>query len=124
MSVGLTTPATVVISGSILSPLHLTSGAIRLRAEAFTQSPDDARALINKANVFLALSGAAENSAGMQGTDEDVKSFFQSVQVKQEGERAVLNASMPYGFLKKMLAESAPELNHPSQAVEVPARAH
>src|SRR5580692_10791454 len=104
MSFGLSTPATVVISGSVLSPLHLASGAVRLRAEAFTQSPDDARTLINKANVFLALSGAAESSAGTQGTDEDVKTFFQSVQVKQEGERALLNASMPYGFLKKMLA--------------------
>src|SRR5580704_11883066 len=125
MSFGLSTPATVVISGSVLSPLHLASGAVRLRAEAFTQSPDDARTLINKANVFLALSGAAESSAGTQGTDEDVKTFFQSVQVKQEGERALLNASMPYGFLKKMLAESSPspEPNQP-QAAEVPAKAH
>jgi len=125
MSFGLSTPATVVVSGSVLSPLHLASGAVRLRAEAFTQSPDDARTLINKANVFLALSGAAESSAGTQGTDEDVKTFFQSVQVKQEGERALLNASMPYGFLKKMLAESSPspEPNQP-QAAEVPAKAH
>jgi hypothetical protein len=124
MSFGLTTPATVVVSGSILSALHLTSGAVRLRAEAFTNSSEDARALIDKANVFLAFSSAAESSAGMHGTDEDLKTFFQSVQVKQEGDRAVLNASVPYGFLKKMLAESTPELGEPSRAAEVPAKSH
>ena len=42
----------------------------------------------------------------MHGTDPDVKAFFESIQIKQEGDRAILNAAMPYGFLRKMLAES------------------
>jgi hypothetical protein len=102
-----TAPATLVISGSALSPLHLSANKVQLRAEAFTGNPEDARALVDKANVFLALTRAAEDSAGMQGTDEDVKNFFASIQVKQEGDRALLNASMPYGFMRKMLANSA-----------------
>jgi hypothetical protein len=109
-------PATVVASGTYLSPLHLKlkADAIHLRAEAFTENEDQARALVDKVNVFLALSHSAEAAVGMHGTDPDVKAFFDSLQVKQEGERAVLNASVPFGFLHKMLAESASELPGPA----------
>jgi hypothetical protein len=60
------------------------------------------------------LSHSAEAAVGMHGTDPDVKAFFDSLQVKQEGERAMLNASVPFGFLHKMLAESASELPGPA----------
>jgi hypothetical protein len=109
-------PATLVVSGTYLSPLHLNlrADAIHLRAEAFTSNPDEARAIIDKVNVFVALTHSAETSVGMHGTDADVKSFFDSLQVKQDGDRAVLNAAVPYGFLKKMLAESGPEIAEPA----------
>jgi hypothetical protein len=55
----------------------------------------------------------------MHGTDPDVKSFFESIEVKQEGDRAVLNAALPFGFLRKMLAESGPELRDPSSPAPV-----
>jgi hypothetical protein len=119
----LSSPMTVVISGSALSPLHLNAGKVQLRAEAFTQSPDDARSIIDKANAFVAMTHAAEDSAGTHGTDQDVKSFFESIQVKQEGNRAVLNAAMPYGFLRNMLAETGAEGNDPSTNPE-PAPTH
>ncbi|MFZ0199469.1 MAG: hypothetical protein WB523_09690 [Candidatus Sulfotelmatobacter sp.] len=108
-------PATLVVSGSYLSPLHLNlrAGAIRLRAEAFTENPEQARALLDKANIFVALTHSAETSVGMHGTDPDVKAFFESIQTKQEGDRAILNAAMPYGFLRKMLAESTTDLPGP-----------
>jgi hypothetical protein len=111
-------PATVVVSGSYLSPLHLKlrADAVRFRAEAFTGNPEEARALIDKVNVFVALTHTGETAVGMHGTDPDVKSFFESIEVKQEGDRAVLNASLPFGFLRKMLAESGPELSEPSSA--------
>jgi hypothetical protein len=107
-----------VVSGTYLSPLHLNlrADAIRLRAEAFTGNPDEARAIIDKVNVFVALTHSAETSVGMHGTDADVKSFFDSLQVKQDGDRAVLNAAVPFGFLKKMLAESGPEMAEPAPA--------
>ena len=102
-------PATVVASASFLSPLHLRPDSVHLRAEAFTGSPDAAHAIVDKVSVFIALSHAAEMSVGTRGPDPDVKAFFDSVQVKQDGERAVLNATVSPGFLRKALAEAAPE---------------
>jgi hypothetical protein len=108
------TPATLVVSGTYRSPLHLTADAVHLRAEAFTGSSEEARAIIDKVNVFVALTHTGETAVGMHGADPDVKSFFESIEVKQEGNRAVLNAALPFGFLRKMLAESGPELTDPS----------
>ena len=95
-------PATMVISARYLRTLHL-------RVEAIAGSPDDARAIADKVNVFLAISHSAENSVGTHGTDPDVKAFFDSVQVKQDDDRAVLSAIVPPGFVHKALAEAAPE---------------
>jgi hypothetical protein len=103
-------PAAVVVSGSYLSPLNLIKAeAVHVRAEAFTQSLDDARGIADKVTVFLALSHNAENAVGTHGTDPDVKAFFDSLKVKQEGDRAVLTAAMPPGFLRKALAETSSE---------------
>jgi len=110
------TPATLVISASGLNPLHPMSLAVHLRAEAFTQSPDEARAITDKANVFMAMTHAAETSVGTHGSDADVKALFDSLQIKQEGNHVVLTAAMPFGFLHKMLSGSAPELGEPSGA--------
>ncbi len=115
------TPATIVASGSFLSPLHLRPDSVHLRAEAFTDSPDAARALVDKVSVFIALTHAAETSIGTQGPDADVKAFFDSVQVKQEGERALLNATVSPGFLRKALAEAAPEAT-PAEPTPAPAK--
>jgi len=60
-------PATLVVSGSYLSPLHLRADAIHLRAEAFTRSPAEARAITDKVNVFVALTRSAENFVGSHG---------------------------------------------------------
>jgi hypothetical protein len=107
-------PATVVISGSYLSPLHLIPEAIHIRAEAFTQSADNAREIADKLTAFVAITHSAEVSAGTHGTDADVKALFDSVKVKQEGERAVLTAAMPFGFLRKMSSGAQPEPNEPA----------
>ena len=117
-------PTTLVVSGTYLSPLHLNlrANAIHVRAEAFTENPDEARSIIDKVNVFVALTHTAEISLGTHGTDPDVKSFFESLQVKQDGNRAVLNAAVPFGFLRKMMAESGPEWTEPAGPTEVPAK--
>ena len=107
-------PATLVISGSALSPLHPRANAVHVRAEAFTQSPDEARDIADKVNVFIALTRSAESSVGARGTDADVKAFFDSLQAKQEGERALVTATVPSGFLRKMLSGSSPELSDPT----------
>jgi hypothetical protein len=98
-----TKPATLVVSASALSPLHPTSNAVHLRAEAFTQSPDEARGIADKVNIFLALTRSAETAVGTHGTDADVKALFDSVQVKQDGDRAALTAVIPVSFVHKAL---------------------
>ncbi len=105
-------PATVVFSARYIRAVHL-------RVEALTSGEEDARAIADKANVFLALSHSAEISVGNRGTDPDVKAFFDSVEIKQEGDRAVLSAAVPPGFLHKMLAAQS-DSNSPASPPQAP----
>lgn len=100
-------PADLVVSASY-NPLHLPlrAGVLHLRAEAWTASVDDARVLVDKANVFLAMFRSAEVSVGQGGPDPDVKTFFDSLQVREENSRAVLLATVPSGIFHK-LADSS-----------------
>jgi hypothetical protein len=110
-------PADLVISASY-NPLHLPlhAGALHLRAEALAGSADDARNIGEQLNVFLALFHGAETSVGARGNDPDVKAFFDSLQVRQEGERTILNATMPLGFLRKVFnPEDLPFSDQPSR---------
>jgi hypothetical protein len=100
-------PAVAVISARYLPTFQ--ASALHLRADAFTDSPDTARALTEKTTAFLNLFHAAEGSVGTQGTDADVKAFFQSLEVAQAGDRATLTAIVPAGFLRKALAEAPPQ---------------
>ena len=106
-------PANVVISASY-SPMHLPlrPGSIHLRGEAITNSAEDAQTIAEKLGVFLRMFHAAE--AGSGGNDPDVKAAFDSLQVRRDGERAVLTATIPPGFLRKMFSDtSAGELSLP-----------
>lgn len=100
-------PAVAVISGRYIRALHL-------RAEAFTESEPDAQAITEKLAAFLNIFHAAETSVGSQGTDADVKAFFESLKVEQSGERAILTATVPPGFLRKVLAETSPQVQAPA----------
>src|ERR1700736_170551 len=97
--------ADLVISASY-SPLHLPlrPGSLHVRAEALAGTSDDARSIADKLNVFLAMFHSAEGSVGSQGSDPDVKALFDTLQVRQEGERAILSATLPIGFLRKVLS--------------------
>lgn len=101
-------PADLVISASY-NPLHLPlrTGALHLEAEALAANVADAEAIVSKANTFLAMFRSAEVSVGTAGTDADVKAFFDSLRVKQEGTRAVLYATVPTGVLRKMVESPA-----------------
>jgi hypothetical protein len=100
-------PADVVISASY-NPLHLPlrTGALHLRADAFTNDADDARALAEKMISLLATFHSAETSVGSPGTDADVKAFFDSLQVHQDERRVILSASIPTGFFHKILSDA------------------
>jgi hypothetical protein len=95
-------PAVAVVSARYLRALHL-------RAEAFTDSSEDAQVIKDKISAFLNLFHAAEGSVGTQGTDVDVKAFFDSLRVEQAGDRAILTATVPPGFIKKVLSEAPSE---------------
>jgi len=122
-------PADVVLSASF-NPLHLPfrTTVLHLRAEAWAGNEADARAIAEKANVFLALFHNAEASVGSPGSDADVKALFDSLQVKQEDSRAVLLATIPTEILHK-LAESPDQMPAMSPKekseppVDMPARA-
>ena len=94
-------PAVAVISARYLRALHL-------RAEAFTDSERDAQAITEKTAAFLSIFHAAESSVGTHGTDPDVKTFFDSLRVEQSGDRAILTATVPPGFILKVLKEGPP----------------
>jgi len=106
-------PADVVISASF-NPLHLPfrAGALHVRAEAWAGDEQDARAIVDKADVFLALLRSAEASVESPGNDAGLKAFFDSLQVKQEDTRAVLLATLPTEVLRK-LAESPDKVQVP-----------
>jgi hypothetical protein len=104
-------PADVLISASY-NPLHLPlrPASLHVRAEALAATTEDAHTVADKLNVFLTMFHSAEGSVGSQGSDPDIKALFDSVQVRQEGERAILSATLPLGFLRKMLSGSPDEL--------------
>ena len=106
-------PADLVVSASY-SPLHLPLrvDALHLRAEAWAGSDADAREIADKANVFLAMFRSAEVSVGAPGTDADVKALFDSLQVRQEGNHAILAAILPGPVLRK-LSESPEQTSAP-----------
>jgi hypothetical protein len=108
-------PAEVVISASanpLLLPLR--PGALHVKAEALTSSSDDARAIASKLTAFLAIFHSAEGSVGSPGSDPDVKSLFDSLQVRADNEKAVLTATVPPGFVRKLVAEA------PEQPISIP----
>ena len=100
-------PADVIVSASY-NPLHLPlrSGVLHVRAEAWTASDEDARAITDKVNLFLTMFHSAEVSVGSPGSDADVKTMFDSLQVRQEGSHAVLSAMLPTGVFRKLVDSS------------------
>jgi len=83
------------------------AGAIELKAQALTPTEEDARKVADTLGTLLGIFRSLQSNIGTEGPDADVKSFFDSLQVTQEGNRAVLSATVPIGFIKKM-ARQAP----------------
>jgi hypothetical protein len=91
--------------------------------EAFTDSEADARAVTDRASAFLSIFHATEMSIGTQGTDADVKNLFDSLKVEQSGDRAILTAIVPAGFVRKALEEAPPDAIVPEKPAEPPVTA-
>jgi hypothetical protein len=102
-------PSDLLISASY-NPLHLPlhTGALHLRAEAWAGSDEVARDITDKTNAFLANFHSAELSVGSPGTDADVKTAFDSLQVRQENTRAILSATLPASLFRKLVESPSP----------------
>jgi hypothetical protein len=98
MSFLLNKPAVLVASARYL-------GSVHVRAEAFTAGEDDAKRVTDQLNTFLNVFHGAETNVSSQGTDKDVKQFFDSLKVEQDKNRAVLTANIPPGFIRKVMSE-------------------
>lgn len=114
-------PANVVISASY-NPLHLPlrTGVLHVRAEASTDSKEDAQAIADKLAVFLSIFHSAEESVGSPGSDADLKTLFDSLHVRQEDSRAVLVATVPTGVFRKLVdsPDQLPALANPGQQTQ------
>ena len=115
----LSKPAEMVLSASY-NPLHLPlrTGVLHLRAEAWTDSNEVAHDLTERLGVFLANFRTAELSVGTPANDADLKTAFDSLQVRQEGSRAVLSATLPTAVFRKLVESPAAGAESPAPAAE------
>jgi hypothetical protein len=93
-------------------------GAANARAEFITASDADAQHLVEQAGTFLNIFRAVQQSTQPKGSDADVKAVFDSLKVEQHNNRAVISASIPLGFLKKIFSEP-PQLGTQPEAKPV-----
>jgi hypothetical protein len=91
-------------------------GSIDLKVQAVAPNEDAARTITDQLSAFLGLFRTLELNAG--GPDPDVKAFFESIKVEQDGTKAQLTADLPKGFLKKLLTEPPPEVQPPASLVQ------
>jgi len=97
-----------LLSGAvILASLHY-HDAVQLRAEAFCPSEDKASRLADRLGIFVELFRGMQSNLAPGVGDQDVKQFFDSLRVEQQGKQAILTASVPVGFIKKAVAEGPP----------------
>ena len=90
-------PAVAVLSARYIHALHL-------RADLFAENEADAKVIAERASAYVDIFHGAEGSIGVHGTDADVKAFFDSLKVEHSGDRAILTAKVPPGFINKILA--------------------
>ena len=83
---------------------------IRLRAEVITRNDAAAQSFTQQVQTYLALFKSLEISMDTGGPDKDVKAAFDSLELHQEKNEAVLTAKVPFGFFKKMLNAPPVEL--------------
>jgi hypothetical protein len=96
----LTLPAGVAWVGS----LRFLLGDVQLRVEAHAGSEAEARQVSDQLTNLLTL---YRNLWGAQVADPDLQALIQSVEVRQEQQRAVVTASLSRALLKKAMGEPA-----------------
>ncbi len=108
-------PAVIVASVRAFKGLHV-------RSEAFTGSEENAKLTAERVNSFLAVFRSAQNASTEKGPDPDVKEFFESLDLKQSGERVLLTGHAPVAFIRKALTPPPAEPAAPSPASQPAAK--
>jgi hypothetical protein len=91
--------STVIASARPLNEVHL-------RANVILQNETEAANFNDRVNTFLALFKTINISMDGGGPDPDVKKAFDSFQVRQDKNQAILTASVPFAFFKKIVSEA------------------
>ena len=87
----------------------------QLRIEDIAGDSDQAQRIVESSNTMLGIFKDMEAGSSPSGTDEDVKKVFDSIRIEQQEKSAVLTATIPPGFLKKITSEP-PALTQPAPA--------
>ena len=95
-------PATLVLSARYLRALHF-------RADAISDTEDEAKRMATQASTVLNIFQNAELSPET-GSDADMKKFFDSLKVTQHDHHAVLTAILSPGFIRELVTEPPAEL--------------
>jgi len=91
--------STVIASARPLNEVHL-------RANVILENETEAANFSDRVNTFLALFKTINISLDGGGPDPDVKKAFDSFQVRQDKNEAILTASVPFAFFKKIVSEA------------------
>ncbi|MDP9268302.1 MAG: hypothetical protein M3P27_08255 [Acidobacteriota bacterium] len=98
-------PALAVLSGTTLVGSVRPLLGAQLRLEDVAGDSVQAQRIVESCTTMLALFKDMEAGATPSGTDEDVKKVFDSIRIEQQEKSAVLTATIPPGFLKKITSE-------------------
>jgi hypothetical protein len=91
--------STVIASARPLNEVHL-------RANVILLNDREAGNFTDRVNTFLAIFKTINISMDGAGPDPDVKKAFDSFEVHQTKNEAVLTASVPFAFFKKIVSEA------------------
>jgi hypothetical protein len=93
----------VVASARPLNEVHL-------RADVILDSEAAAQKFAAQVATYLTLFKSLEISMDAGGPDKDVKAAFDSLEVHEDKNEAILTAKVPYAFFKKVMSEPPVQL--------------
>ena len=78
---------------------------IEARAQFLFASPSEADQYASQIGSLLGIFHTLQNALPQQGSDSDVRALFGSLNATEERQSVTLHASIPIGFLQKLLQE-------------------
>jgi hypothetical protein len=98
--------SSLIPRGSIVIASARPLNEVHLRAQVITKSEGEAANFTGRVSAFLALFRTLDISMDGGGPDPDVKKAFDSFEVRQEKNEAVLTARVPFAFFKKIVSDT------------------